>query len=52
MLFEVPEKIRGKFHYSENGGYLEEPYTEEEKEICDRFIEKMQQAEIQEIVED
>ena len=30
MLFEVPEKIRGKFHYSENGGYLEEPYTEED----------------------
>ena len=41
MLFTVPEKIRRKFHYSEDGGYLDEPYTEEEKRICD---EKMIQS--------
>ena len=35
MLFVVPDEIRGKFHYSENyGGYLDEPYTAEEKRIC------------------
>lgn len=33
MLFVVPEKIQNKFHYSEDGGYLEEPYTDEEKEF-------------------
>nr|DAP77557.1 MAG TPA: hypothetical protein [Caudoviricetes sp.] len=50
MLFVVPEKIQNKFHYSEDGGYLEEPYTDEEKRICDEFIQKMKEARKQEII--
>lgn len=50
MLFAVPEKICGKFHYSEDGGYLDEPYTEEEKRICDEFVAQMKEAEKESIV--
>ena len=45
MLFVVPDKIHGKFHYAEDGGYLDEPYTEEEKRICDDFVTRMKEAE-------
>ncbi|WP_343250590.1 hypothetical protein [Diplocloster hominis] len=50
MLFEVPEKIRDKFHYSGSGGYLDDPYTPDEKRICDEFVKKMKEAKNQEIV--
>lgn len=50
MLFAVPEKIIDKFHYLEDGGYLDEPYTEEEKKICDEFVEQMKKAREQEVV--
>lgn len=51
MLFVVPEKIRDKFHYAENyGGYLEKPYTEEEKRICDEFVAQMKKAAKEEII--
>lgn len=50
MLFVVPEKIRNKFHYDEGyGGHLDEPYTDEEKKICDEFIQRMKEAAKQEI---
>lgn len=52
MLFEVPEKIRRKFHYSEGGGFLDEPYTEEEKRICDEFVESIKRAEDEMIMEE
>lgn len=52
MLFTVPEKIRGKFHYSEDGGYLEEPYTEEEKRICEEFAASIKKAEDDTIIEE
>ena len=45
MLFAVLDEIREKFHYAENyGGYLQEPYTAEEKKIGDEFVEQMKQA--------
>ncbi len=50
MLFVVPDKIHGKFHYSKDGGYLDEPYTEEEKRICDDFIAQMKEAEKESII--
>lgn len=51
MLFSVPEKIRGKFHYAENhGGYLDEPYTAEEKRICDEFVRKMRKTEKETVI--
>ena len=50
MLIAVPEKINGKFHYSEDGGYLDDPYTEEEKKICDEFIERIKKSEDNSIV--
>ncbi len=51
MLFVVPDEIRGKFHYSENyGGYLDEPYTAEEKRICDEFVTQMREAEKESII--
>lgn len=52
MLFTVPEKIRRKFHYSEDGGYLDEPYTEEEKRIFDEFVESIKKAEDDTIIEE
>lgn len=46
MLFVVPDRIRDKFHYSDGyGGYLDEPYTEEEKRICDEFVAQMRKTE-------
>lgn len=45
MLYDVPEKIRDKFHYSRDGGYLDEPYSAEEKQVCDEFLLKMKDAE-------
>lgn len=50
MLFTVPKEIIGKFHYSRDGGYLDEPYTEEEKEICDEFVKQMKKAEDDSII--
>lgn len=51
MLFTVPDKIRKKFHYSgQCGGYLEEPYTEEEKHICDEFVAAMKKAEKEAVI--
>ena len=52
VLFTVPKEIRGKFHYSEGGGYLDEPYTEEEKRICDEFVESIRKAEEDTIIEE
>ena len=52
MLFTVPKEIRGKFHYSEGGGYLDKPYTEEEKRICDEFVESIRKAEEDTIIEE
>ena len=45
MLFSVPVEIRDKFHYSSDGGYLDEPYTEKEKKIYDEFVKKIRSAE-------
>lgn len=50
MLFDVPEKISGKFHYSKDGGYLDEPYTEEELRICKEFVKRIREAENEEII--
>ncbi|WP_333683368.1 hypothetical protein [Enterocloster lavalensis] len=52
MLLTVPEKIKDKFHYSENGGYLDPPYTEEEKRVCDDFVAKLRRCADQEIMEE
>ena len=52
MVLTVPEKIKDKFHYSENGGYLDQPYTEEEKRVCDDFVAKLRRCADQEIMEE